>query len=121
MKWREKDLGGGAGGQSTVPTTARYTRVSNALIRGTESPLDRWALEVVPPAEPIERCVKLVFVDGSELEHRAQARSGGLAIEHARSGCLRRRRDNTVDHHGDDQVAAAIVGGAQHVVQSDGA
>ena len=31
-------------------STARYTRVSNGLIRRTQSPLDRLTLEVVPPA-----------------------------------------------------------------------
>jgi len=37
-------------GHSSLSTTARYTRVSNALLRQTESPLDRLTLEVVPPA-----------------------------------------------------------------------
>jgi len=45
-------------GHNNLSTTARYTRVSNGLIRRTESPLDRLildrgpgqALEVVPPA-----------------------------------------------------------------------
>jgi site-specific recombinase XerD len=37
-------------GHSNLSTTARYTRVSNALIRRTERPLDRLRLEVVPPA-----------------------------------------------------------------------
>ena len=33
-----------------LSSTARYTRVSNGLIRRTESPLDRLTLEVVPSA-----------------------------------------------------------------------
>lgn len=37
-------------GHSNLSSTARYTRVSNRLIRRTESPLDRLRLEVVPPA-----------------------------------------------------------------------
>ena len=37
-------------GHRNLSTTARYTQVSNALIRRTESPLDRLTLEVVPPA-----------------------------------------------------------------------
>lgn len=37
-------------GHSNLSSTARYTRVSNGLIRRTESPLDRLSLEVVPPA-----------------------------------------------------------------------
>src|ERR1700681_160981 len=37
-------------GHCSLSTTARYTRVSNGLIRRTESPLDRLTLEVVPPA-----------------------------------------------------------------------
>jgi len=37
-------------GHSNLSTTARYAQVSNGLIRRTESPLDRLALEVVPPA-----------------------------------------------------------------------
>ena len=37
-------------GHANLSTTARYTQVSNGLIRRTESPLDRLALEVVPPA-----------------------------------------------------------------------
>ncbi len=37
-------------GHSNLSTTARYTQVSNVLIRRTESPLDRLSLEVVPPA-----------------------------------------------------------------------
>jgi len=37
-------------GHNNLSTTARYTRVSNRLIRRTESPLDRLTLEVVPPA-----------------------------------------------------------------------
>src|SRR6185437_8519358 len=37
-------------GHSNLSSTARYTRVSNGLIRRTESPLDRLTLEVVPPA-----------------------------------------------------------------------
>src|SRR4029079_13950812 len=37
-------------GHSNLSSTARYTRVSNKLIRQTESPLDRLTLEVVPPA-----------------------------------------------------------------------
>jgi site-specific recombinase XerD len=37
-------------GHSNLSSTARYTRVSNSLIRRTESPLDRLSLEVVPPA-----------------------------------------------------------------------
>jgi site-specific recombinase XerD len=37
-------------GHSNLSSTARYTRVSNRLIRRTESPLDRLTLEVVPPA-----------------------------------------------------------------------
>jgi len=34
---------------ANLSSTARYTRVSNGLIRGTQSPLDRLRLEVVPP------------------------------------------------------------------------
>ena len=37
-------------GHSNLSTTARYTQVSNVLIRRTESPLDRLRLEIVPPA-----------------------------------------------------------------------
>ena len=37
-------------GHANLSSTARYTRVSNRLIRQTESPLDRLTLEVVPPA-----------------------------------------------------------------------
>ena len=37
-------------GHNNLSTTARYTRVSNGLIRRTRSPLDRLTLEVVPPA-----------------------------------------------------------------------
>jgi site-specific recombinase XerD len=37
-------------GHANLSSTARYTRVSNGLIRRTESPLDRLTLEVVPPA-----------------------------------------------------------------------
>ena len=37
-------------GHASLSTTTRYTQVSNGLIRRTESPLDRLALEVVPPA-----------------------------------------------------------------------
>jgi len=37
-------------GHSNLSTTARYTQVSNQLIRQTESPLDRLTLEIVPPA-----------------------------------------------------------------------
>jgi integrase/recombinase XerD len=37
-------------GHNNLSTTARYTQVSNGLIRRTESPLDRLRLEVVPPA-----------------------------------------------------------------------
>jgi len=37
-------------GHANLSSTARYTQVSNGLIRRTESPLDRLALEVVPPA-----------------------------------------------------------------------
>ena len=36
-------------GHANLSTTARYAQVSNGLIRRTESPLDRLALEVVPP------------------------------------------------------------------------
>lgn len=36
-------------GHNNLSTTARYTKVSNALIRSTTSPLDRLTLEVVPP------------------------------------------------------------------------
>ena len=35
---------------ANLSSTARYTRVSNGLIRGTQSPIDRLRLEVVPPA-----------------------------------------------------------------------
>lgn len=37
-------------GHNHLSSTARYTKVSNGLIRRTESPLDRLKLEVVPPA-----------------------------------------------------------------------
>jgi site-specific recombinase XerD len=37
-------------GHANLSSTARYTRVSTGLIRGTRSPLDRLRLEVVPPA-----------------------------------------------------------------------
>jgi site-specific recombinase XerD len=37
-------------GHSNLSSTARYTQVSNGLIRRTESPFDRLTLEVVPPA-----------------------------------------------------------------------
>ena len=37
-------------GHNHLSSTARYARVSNSLIRRTESPLDRLGLEVVPPA-----------------------------------------------------------------------
>jgi integrase/recombinase XerD len=37
-------------GHANLSTTARYTQVSNGLIRRTESPFDRLTLEVVPPA-----------------------------------------------------------------------
>lgn len=36
-------------GHNNLSSTARYTKVSNGLIRRTESPLDRLQLEVVPP------------------------------------------------------------------------
>ena len=36
-------------GHNNLSSTARYTKVSNGLIRRTESPLDRLKLEVVPP------------------------------------------------------------------------
>jgi site-specific recombinase XerD len=36
-------------GHNNLSTTARYTKVSNTLIRATTSPLDRLTLEVVPP------------------------------------------------------------------------
>ena len=36
-------------GHNNLSTTARYTQVSNGLIRRTPSPLDRLMLEVVPP------------------------------------------------------------------------
>ena len=36
-------------GHANLSTTARYAQVSNRLIRQTQSPLDRLALEVVPP------------------------------------------------------------------------
>jgi integrase/recombinase XerD len=36
-------------GHANLASTARYTRVSNKLIRSTQSPLDRLTLEVVPP------------------------------------------------------------------------
>src|SRR5260221_41988 len=36
-------------GHNNLSTTARYTQVSNGLLQRTESPLDRLALEVVPP------------------------------------------------------------------------
>jgi site-specific recombinase XerD len=37
-------------GHANLASTARYTRVSNGLIRRTASPLERLTLEVVPPA-----------------------------------------------------------------------
>lgn len=37
-------------GHANLSSTACYTRVSNGLIRRTESPLDRLMLEIVPPA-----------------------------------------------------------------------
>src|SRR5512134_2846205 len=37
-------------GHANLSSTARYTRVSNGLIRHTQSPFDRLTLEVVPPA-----------------------------------------------------------------------
>ena len=37
-------------GHANLSSTARYTKVSNALIRRTQSPLDRLQPEVVPPA-----------------------------------------------------------------------
>ena len=37
-------------GHNNLSSTARYTQVSNGLIRQTQSPLDRLKLEVVPPA-----------------------------------------------------------------------
>jgi site-specific recombinase XerD len=37
-------------GHANLSSTARYTRVSNGLIRQTQSPLDRLTLEVVPSA-----------------------------------------------------------------------
>jgi integrase/recombinase XerD len=37
-------------GHCSLSTTARYTQVSNGLIRRTQSPLDRLTLEVVPAA-----------------------------------------------------------------------
>jgi site-specific recombinase XerD len=36
-------------GHSNLSSTALYTKVSNGLIRRTQSPLDRLSLEVVPP------------------------------------------------------------------------
>lgn len=36
-------------GHSNMTTTARYTQVSNALIRNTTSPLDRLRMEIMPP------------------------------------------------------------------------
>ncbi|NEJ03089.1 tyrosine-type recombinase/integrase [Rhizobium ruizarguesonis] len=36
-------------GHNNLSTTARYTKVSNTLIRSTTSPLERLTLEVVPP------------------------------------------------------------------------
>lgn len=36
-------------GHNNLSSTARYTKVSNGLIRRTTSPLDRLTIEVVPP------------------------------------------------------------------------
>ncbi|MER8880927.1 integrase, partial [Mesorhizobium sp. M0684] len=36
-------------GHSNLSSTARYTEVSNGLIRRTANPLDRLNIEVVPP------------------------------------------------------------------------
>ena len=36
-------------GHNNLSSTARYTKVSNGLIRQTQSPLDRLKLDVVPP------------------------------------------------------------------------
>ncbi|HEX6093864.1 MAG TPA: tyrosine-type recombinase/integrase, partial [Dongiaceae bacterium] len=36
-------------GHNNLSSTARYTRVSNGLIRRTQSPLDLLSVEVVPP------------------------------------------------------------------------
>jgi site-specific recombinase XerD len=36
-------------GHNNLSSTARYTKVSNGLIRRTTSPLDRLNIEVVPP------------------------------------------------------------------------
>ena len=37
-------------GHNNLSSTARYTKVSNGLIRQTQSPLDRLKLDVVPPS-----------------------------------------------------------------------
>jgi len=37
-------------GHNNLSTTARYTQVSNGLLRQTASPLDRLMLEIVPPS-----------------------------------------------------------------------
>jgi hypothetical protein len=37
-------------GHANLSSTPRHTRVSNGLIRRTQSPLDWLILEVVPPA-----------------------------------------------------------------------
>jgi site-specific recombinase XerD len=36
-------------GHNSLSSTARYTQVSNRLIRQTQSPLDRLKLDAVPP------------------------------------------------------------------------
>jgi len=43
-------------GHNNLSSTARYTKVSDGLIRRTESPLARLRLEVVPQTEPASSC-----------------------------------------------------------------
>jgi hypothetical protein len=69
--------------------------------------------------QPIQGVVEFVLVDSLQTQRLAEAGGGGRRIEPARGRELRGRRDQPADDHGDDEVAAALVGRPEDAVQAD--
>jgi len=71
--------------------------------------------------QPVERHVQLILVDFSQAEHAAEAGGGGGRIERLGGGELRHRCYQASHDHRHDQIATAIAGRPEQLVEPDAA
>jgi hypothetical protein len=69
--------------------------------------------------QPVERGVEFIFVDLSQIEHRAEAGGRGSRVEGFGGRKLGDGRNQPRHDHGDDQIAAAVTNRSQQPIETN--